>query len=72
MLQSDIDALEQRMVELARQKPVFYADFLHDLGDVDYRMVMLAFGQIRQKRLFNRDDKGRYVAAPAAQPERPS
>ncbi len=70
MLQPDIDDLERRMVELARQKPVFYADILRELGDADYRSVMLAFGQIRQKRLFGRDDKGRYIAAPAAQPER--
>lgn len=72
MLQGEIDALEQRMVELARQKPVFYADILRELGDTDYRAVMLAFGQIRQKRLFGRDDKGRYVAAPAAKEEQPS
>lgn len=72
MLQSDIDELERRMVELARQKPVFYADILRELGDADYRAVMLAFGQIRQKRLFGRDDKGRYTAAKAAQEERPA
>ncbi len=63
MPNTDVNQIENQIVELARQKPIFYADILKELKDADYRSIMRAFGQIRQKHLFGRDDKGRYILA---------
>lgn len=62
---TDVDELERRIVTLARLGPIFYYDILRELRGEDYRAIMLAFGQIRRKRLFGRDDKGRYTLAEA-------
>jgi len=67
MSQTDVDRIEGKIIALAQQKPIFYADILKELHDEDYRSIMLAFGQIRQKRLFGRDEKGRYVATKSAE-----
>jgi len=67
MSQTDVDRIESKIVALAQQKAVFYADILKELQDEDYRTIMLAFGRIRQKRLFGRDEKGRYVATKSAE-----
>lgn len=66
---SEIDRLAQRILALAGRGPIFYYDILRELRDEDYRAIMLAFGQIRQQRLFGRDDKGRYVLAETGREE---
>jgi hypothetical protein len=61
MSESDANRVEQQIVALATNRPIFYYDILRELEDEDYRTIMLAFGQIRAKELFERDEKGRYV-----------
>ena len=67
MSQTDVDKVEGKIIALAQKRPVFYADILKELHDEDYRTIMLAFGRIRQKRLFGRDEKGRYIATKGAE-----
>jgi hypothetical protein len=58
---TDTSRIEQRILELAQRSPIFYYDILRELRDEDYRTVMLAFGQIRQKGLFDRDPAGHFI-----------
>lgn len=66
MTQDEVDRLEGRMVAVVRDRPAYYSEILRALPDADYRGVMLAFGQIRRKRLFGRDPQGRYTLAAAS------
>jgi hypothetical protein len=64
---TDVNRIEQRIVELAQRSPIFYYDIIRELRDEDYRAVMLAFGQIRQKGLFDRDPAGHFVLRQAGE-----
>jgi hypothetical protein len=61
MSDKEVNRVEKQIVQLATSRPVFYSDILHELKGEDYRTIMLAFGQIRTKKLFDRDKQGRYV-----------
>lgn len=61
MAENDVDRMEQQIVDLAKNRPIYYFDILDEFKDEDYRTIMLAFGQIRQKKLFGRDPQGRYI-----------
>jgi hypothetical protein len=61
MTNMDVDRMEQRIIELAKSRPVYYYDILNEFMNEDYRIIMLAFGQIRQKKIFGRDSLGRYI-----------
>lgn len=61
MSNNDVNNIEQKIVELANSHPIYYFDILDELKGADYRTIMLAFGQIRQKKLFTRDSQGRYI-----------
>ncbi len=67
MSPNELDRIEGKIIALAQQKPVYYADILKELQQEDYRTIMLAFGQIRQKKLFSRDEKGRYLVSKGAE-----
>ena len=61
MSENELDRIEGEIIALAQQKPVYYMDILKELKQEDYRTIMLAFGRIRQKKIFSRDEKGRYL-----------
>ena len=61
MINKDVDRVEQLILDLARISPIYYFDILEAFDSEDYRTIMLAFGQIRVKKLFGRDSQGRYI-----------
>ena len=61
MTNMEVDRMEQRIIDLAKSRPIYYYDILNEFMDEDYRAIMLAFGRIRQKKIFGRDSQGHYI-----------
>jgi hypothetical protein len=61
MVSKDVTRIEERILGLATKGPIFYYDILRELRGEDYRTIMLAFGQIREKGLFERDEAGHFI-----------
>ena len=53
--------LIDRVMEFIRQKPFFFCDIMRHFADVEYRDLLVAWGAIRSKEKFDRDEDGRYI-----------
>jgi DNA-binding transcriptional ArsR family regulator len=53
--------IADRILTLLKDEPRFYYDILRALEDVDYRVILQAWGILREKDLLARDDEGRYL-----------
>lgn len=63
MDKSLVESVEQRILTLVADKPMFFMEISEALGDVEYRSILQAFGNLRRKKVFDRDIKGRYLLA---------
>ena len=50
-----------RVLEFIRKEPFFFSDILRHFADVEYRDLLVAWGAIRSKEKFDRDEDGRYI-----------
>ena len=50
-----------RMAALLRAQPRTFYELLRELDDVEYRMILQAWGELRERRALGRDDHGRYL-----------
>ncbi len=57
----DIQGLADRMKEVCKQKPFFFYDLLKAFKSVPYRVILMAWGHIREQLVFERDEEGRYI-----------
>ena len=53
--------IAERILTLLKDEPRFYYDILRALEDVDYRVILQAWGILREKDLLARDKEGRYL-----------
>ncbi len=51
----------ERMVALLKERPRTFYELLRELGDVEYRTVLQAWGALREQRALGRDAEGRYL-----------
>jgi hypothetical protein len=58
---SEVQALAARMEQLLRERPRTFYDLLRDLEDAEYRVILQAWGALRQARRLGRDAHGLYV-----------
>jgi hypothetical protein len=58
---SDAGAIAARIEQLLREQPRTFYDLLRALGDAEYRVVLQAWGTLREARRLGRDEHGLYV-----------
>jgi hypothetical protein len=54
-------ALADRMAALLAARPLTFYELLRELPDVEYRVVLQAWGALRERRALARDAHGRYL-----------
>jgi hypothetical protein len=55
------EALAARMTELLRARPRTFYELLRELGEVEYRTILQAWGSLRERKRLGRDHDGRYL-----------
>ena len=55
------EALAAWMTELLRARPRTFYELLRELGEVEYRTILQAWGSLRERKLLGRDHDGRYL-----------
>jgi hypothetical protein len=58
---SDVRAVAAQMEALLRERPRTFYGLLRELGDAEYRVILQAWGSLREKRRLGRDAHGLYV-----------
>ena len=58
---SDVRAVAARMVDLLRERPRTFYELLRELGDAEYRVILQAWGSLREARRLGRDEHGLYL-----------
>jgi D-mannonate dehydratase len=53
--------LADRMAALLTERPRTFYELLRELGDVEYRAILQAWGALRECGALARDDHGRYL-----------
>ena len=61
MTQSHPTNLIDRMMEFIQQKPFFFYDITRHFDKEEYRDLLVAWGTVRSRVKFDRDEDGRYV-----------
>ena len=51
----------ERILTLVKDQPMSFYAILRALKDVDYRVILQAWGILREKDLLSRDQEGRYL-----------
>jgi len=54
-------ALADRMAALLGERPRTFYELLRELGDVEYRTILQAWGALRERHAVGRDAHGRYL-----------
>ena len=63
---TDAAPVAERMARLLAERPRTFYELLRELGDVEYRTILIAWGALRERRALGRDPHGRYVASERA------
>ena len=58
---SEVRDLAARMEELLRERPRTFYELLRELGDAEYRVILQAWGSLREARRLARDEHGLYL-----------
>jgi len=58
---SDARALAAQMEALLRERPRTFYDLVRALGDAEYRVVLQAWGSLREAHRLGRDEHGLYL-----------
>ncbi len=53
--------IAERILTLLKEEPMSFYVILQALEDVDYRVILQAWGILREKDLLARDEEGRYL-----------
>jgi len=66
---SEVRDLAARMELLLRERPRTFYELLRELGDAEYRVILQAWGSLREARRLGRDEHGLYLLRqPSASP----
>ncbi len=64
-------ALAAQIAARLRERRLFFADIARDFGDVPWRDLLRAWGEVRQRFTLERDEDGHYhIPGRAAKPKR--
>ena len=55
------DKVAERILGLLKEQPLSFYAILQALDDVEYRAILQAWGELREKDLLARDQGGNYV-----------
>ena len=68
--QRRVEELAERIVERLGERPASFYDLLKQFADAEYRDLLRAWGQVRERITLERDEDGRYLlpGSPAAAP----
>jgi hypothetical protein len=58
---SDVGAVAARIEQLLRERPRTFYELLRELGDAEYRVILQAWGSLREARRLGRDAHGWYL-----------
>jgi hypothetical protein len=58
---SDVGAVAARIEHLLRERPRTFYELLRELGDAEYRVILQAWGSLREARRLGRDAHGLYL-----------
>ena len=58
---SDVGAVAARMEQLLRERPRTFYALVRELGDAEYRVILQAWGSLREARRLGRDEHGLYL-----------
>ena len=61
LTQSHPMSLLDRMMEFIKQKPFFFYDITRHFDQEEYRDLLVAWGTVRSRVKFERDEDGRYI-----------
>ena len=53
--------ITEMIITLLKEEPMSFYAILQALEDVDYRVILQAWGILREKDLLSRDEEGRYL-----------
>jgi hypothetical protein len=66
LTQSHHASLLDRMMGFIKEKPFFFYDITRHFDQEEYRDLLVAWGTVRSKVKFDRDEDGRYIFAGTA------
>jgi hypothetical protein len=58
---SEVSAVAARMEQLLRERPRTFYELVRELGDAEYRVILQAWGALREARRLGRDAHGLYL-----------
>jgi len=58
---SEVRAVAARMEQLLRERPRTFYELLRELGDAEYRLILQAWGLLREEARLARDEHGLYL-----------
>jgi hypothetical protein len=58
---SEVRAVAARMEQLLRERPRTFYELLRELPDAEYRVILQAWGALREARRLGRDEHGLYL-----------
>ncbi len=59
----NVKELVEEMKETCKEGPFFFYDLLKAFESVPYRDILIAWGELREQLVFDRDEEGHYVNA---------
>ena len=61
---SEVRAVAARMEQLLGERPRTFYELLRELNDAEYRVILQAWGSLREARRLGRDEHGLYLLRP--------
>ena len=61
MTTPEIEKLAAEMTAQCKKGPFFFYDLVREFPDTPYRHILAAWGLIRERVTFERDDPGHYI-----------
>ena len=58
---NEVRDVAARMEQLLRERPRTFYALLRELGDAEYRVILQAWGSLREARRLGRDEHGLYI-----------
>ena len=58
---SEVRAVAARMEQLLGERPRTFYELLRELNDAEYRVILQAWGSLREARRLGRDEHGLYL-----------
>ncbi len=61
MSSSNIENIIEEIISMSKKGPIYFYDILKNFRKTPYRDVLIAWGRLRERIQFERDEMGRYI-----------